>query len=766
MPSTLLNNTLSSLSSGVTQQYQEGRFDSQVESMINCMPSITRGVLRRNPIKAVKTLEGLGTDLSNYFMYSYDRGTGTEQYIVVIPGDGSIHTYNANDGSLLYTSTGNSYLQVPIGSLANKSFKALTIGDYTFILNTTKEVQFTSDVTTDIGYSNMAFYWIKKTTSVTLEQYQLTSSGLFQDKVTSGTLSRGYEYTLNNILVEGTEDTRPDRTSVYLNTSSKIAEEFANNYAGSLVPKAEGAICYNDGFTGTDWKWEDSFGNEASLGVWKSVDAADELPVNLPQDLDGFIVKVSGGTSAEFDDYYLKYDYINRIWKETAAPGSSTTLDASTMPHVLYRLSGGFEFNTYQGVTTDGTALDGISSWNERKAGGIDTIEDPSFIGKKLNNLFFHKNRLGFITSDSVVLSQTGEYGNFFIQTIQEVLDDDVIDLAVASTDVTILRHAVPTSGQLILFADDTQFSLSSVDGPLTPNSADITALSNYTYGNSADAAAIGNRVYFSNQAGGYSQLYSYRITDEGSRLTEANSMTLHLPSYIDKSITKIIGHDVLGYTFIETKDYPKELIVLTSVIRGNEDLQNAFHKWTFDKNIVSTHIINNLLYIIFSDGDLVKMSLEVPGNIVNVNYLDTYNDIEGSVSFSSIIEFSEFFLRDASGKGTVRGRYQIRTLQYTLNNDSKHITSIYNLDQSILDPDTMFGDTWVDIDIWDDTKIWIDTDPLYSRVYTDDDKVTVMANSKKVIITFESSKVEPEKGFELSTVNIEAFFHQRSRRT
>ena len=108
------------MSSGVTQQYQEGRFDSQVSEMVNCAPSITRGVLRRNPLEKIAVLSGLPADLTNFFVYSYDRGTGDEQYIVIIPGDGSIHVYNANDGSFLYTTTGNSYLQVGVGEVVKE----------------------------------------------------------------------------------------------------------------------------------------------------------------------------------------------------------------------------------------------------------------------------------------------------------------------------------------------------------------------------------------------------------------------------------------------------------------------------------------------------------------------------------------------------------------------------------------------------------------------------------------------------------------------
>ena len=803
MPSVLLNSTLSSLSSGVTQQYQEGRFDSQVSEMINCMPSITRGVLRRNPINKIAVLTGLPVDITNCFVYSYDRGTGTEQYIVIIPGDGSIHVYNANDGSFLYTTTGNTYLQVAIGEHAKEAFKAITIGDSTFIVNSGIVPAFTAATAPTAGYADMAFYWVKKTTSVVLLQKQTLDTTVTPNITTSGSLSQGYTYTLNGTTIIGTTDTRPYyawssvttysagtvasyggvnyialRTTlndlppdnpldwkIYgdVNTSKKIAEEFVAQSVSSLATKVEGSVCYNDTFSGSDWQWEDTFGNEASIGVWKTVDSSDELPVSLPEDLDGFIVEVSGGTTGEFDNYYLKYDYAGRTWKETVKPGALTTLNAATMPHVLYRLAdGSFTFNTFQGVISTGLALDGVSKWGERVSGGGDTLQDPSFIGKTISNIFFHKNRVGFITKDSIVLSQTSDYGKFFPQTIQEVLDDDPIDLAVASTDVTVLRHAVSTSGQLILFSDDTQFSLVSLEGALTPKTAEITPLSNYTYGEHAPAKSIGNRVFFTNQAGGYSQLYSYKITDQGSRLTEANPMTLHLPSYIDKSASRIIGHDVLGQIFIEVEDFPKELIVLTSVEKGGKELQNAFHKWTFEKDIVSTHIINNDLYILFSDGTLNNMSLEIPGSIEAVTYLDEYDTLS---NYPSSIIFSEFFVRDAKGQGTVRGRYQLRTLQYTITDNSKYITNIYSTDQALLDPETMYGPTWDDSVVWDDTLIWVDIDPLYYREYTNDDKVTVMANSKKVVITFKSSTVEPSKGFELATANIEAFQHQRSTR-
>ena len=765
MGSKLINTTLSALSAGVSQQYEEGRYDSQVEEMINCMPSLTRGILRRNPLEGAALLQGIPTDISDAFTYSYDRGNANEQYMIVVPGDGSIFVYNVNEptGTPIYTTTGSAYLTTT--NRARDIFKAITIGDHTFILNKEIIVDFTGDLASSDGYEDMLFYWIKKTTSVVTNQLQNT-----EGKV--GMKSIGYTYTSNEIKIIGHSETRPGEVEILLNTADKIAEQFSLHYNGGATPtsgvnQVAGSIVYNKANVLTDYKWGDTFGDEASLGVWKVVGDATELPANLPKDLDGFLVKVTQNTSGEFDDYYLKYTYDDKIWKEVVKPGEKYRLDPTTMPHVMYSFSPThFEFSEYRKVNDNNDGLETKSLWIDRASGGGGELDDPSFIGTNINSLFFHKNRLGILTRDSVILSQSGDYGNFFAQTVQEVLPDDPIDLSVASTDVTILRAAVSTAGQLLLFSDDTQFSLSSnIDGALTPQTADITPLSNYTYGPRAEAASIGNRIYFTNQAGGYSQVYSYQVTDQGSRLTEGNQMTIHLPSYIDKSTSSIVGHDVLGYIFIQQEDIPKELIVLTSISKNREDLQNAFHKWQFSKDILSTHIINNDLYVLFTDGSLTKMKLEVPGDIDTVNYLDTYNSTDKLNNYSSKFIFSQFYYRNANGKGTVRGRFQLRTLEYTIVPESRYKTVIFNTDYQKLVPINIFGPLWVDTAVWNDTLLWYDVLPNYSREYDNDSKVTVMGDSKKIKITFESSHTEYNKGFELATVNIEGLFHQRSSR-
>jgi hypothetical protein len=769
MPAALVNNTLSGLASGVTEQFEEGRFDSQVSEMINCIPSITRGVLRRNPLKNIGSLEvGLSDQqMLNAFIYVYDRGTIAEQYIIVVPGDGSMRVFSLITGKLLYTATGQHYLQMPSGRRAKNVFKAMTIGDHTFIVNSTVTPKFTADVMPSTGLDDMAFYWIKKTASVVTDQEQ--EAPVEGEPIKSGSRLQGYEYKINNYSVEAVQDTRPSGTGQDNNTAYKIAKEIATNYKKSLLNEYDDTvpIAYNRSYGSFKYmNWSDSFGNEASLGVWKTVVSSSDLPSTLPEDLNGFIVRVTGGSDGEFDDYYLRYSHANKTWLEISAPGRPFILDSTTMPHVLYRLTSGFRFATFRNVIGGGASL-GTSAWSKREAGGlIAENDDPSFIGKPINNVLFYKNRLGFITDDNIILSSTGDYGNFFFATAQQVLDDDPIDLGVASTNVTKLRHAVATSGRLILFADDTQFALDSGDSMFTPTTASITELSKYSYSNNGPAVTIGNKVVFNSPSGGYSSIFYYRITDEGSNLVEATPVTLHLPTYIPKDIDHIFGHSVLGYTFFETRDKPNTLIVWNSVEKNREDLQNAFHKWKFKKYIAHANIVDNQLYILFTDGNLCYMSLETPGDIDDVHYGDEFSAIFDPIPYISYIKFSEFFLRDKYNKGSVRGRYQIRTVQYTISAKSRYKTTIINTDYLLGKEDNHFGPLWIDTAVWNDELVWTEHYPVYKREYYDDDKITVSTNSKRLEMIFRNNELEPYKGFELATLNVEAFFSQRSKRT
>lgn len=763
MAQALVNHSLDHLASGVSQQYQEGRHESQVTEMLNCLPSLTRGVLRRNPIYNHDAL-ATGT-ITNAFTYAYDRGTGTEQYVLIIPGDalGTWYVYNVNDVTKTWTGT-NAYFTIPVGDKAKDVFEAMTVGDQTFIVNNTVTV--TADAVTNtlpaFKLNNYAFYWIKLTTQVTVAQE--TISGV------SGSLLEGYTYTLNGNSVLATKDTRPS-TAVDPNllSADNIAAQLAT-FSASYTNDAASSFVYST-TEAVNWNWADTNGSTASLGVWTTVNSGNELPASLPASLDGFIVKVTGGSIINEDDYYLQYSNANKTWVEVAEPGISRGFTPSTMPHVLYALgtpsTRNFVVDTFQTVNAAGTALTGVSAWADRTVGDLLTNKDPSFVGGAITNLFFYQNRLGFISRDSVILSATGDYGRFYTDTIQTVLADDPIDLQVATTDVVTLRHAVPTQDSLILFGDDAQFSLNSRDQAFTPSTANITVLSNYNYSPLMDARALGDKIYFGSVSGGFAQLFAMdaSLGTTFSKVT-AEPLTTHIPSYLNQNIDKLIGHDVLGQMFMHSEEIPNILYVVSSTSKDGENVQQAFHTWEFENNITGIHIINNELYLIFEAGSIATISLEVPGDITTILYEDINADASVSQYISGLI-FSEFYYRDNRSKGTARGRFQLRSMKYTLGDVSSYQTVIRSTTPTLNSIQTAaFGPIWTDTYLWEDDSVWVDAIPDYDRIYYNDDKITVMSSSKNVVITFTNNPYEPNYGFELATVNVEALFYQRSQRT
>ena len=92
----LVTNSRSSLYGGVNQQAAEHRQENQVEEMINAIPTIDRGLLKRNPTVR-KELEEDIEYTSEIWNYEYDRGTAgnlEEQYNVSITSNGGLEIIN------------------------------------------------------------------------------------------------------------------------------------------------------------------------------------------------------------------------------------------------------------------------------------------------------------------------------------------------------------------------------------------------------------------------------------------------------------------------------------------------------------------------------------------------------------------------------------------------------------------------------------------------------------------------------------------------
>lgn len=854
----LVNHTYEGLAQGVSEQATEARRETQVEEMENCIPHISRGILRRNPVDFVAQLkdkDGVQLSVDDYYIYTYDRGTADEQYLVLL-GHRKWFVFNANTGALKgsYNDTTNAatnldYLDTN-GLHPKDVFSIVTVGDYTWISNSQVTTAMDATIQDDFPedyHRTTAVYWIKSTGNVvtatnpttgaaTIEGYEYnikaaTESGTVVGGTASGAL-RGDEVA-NNLTVQlnggntaGTVVTRtqgplysygnygwttwgttvtiqwagkviyqgvdPGATytsgkytyikgaSVYLEFRkvSRTWDEEQSVASTKGLWKTEGPFVYKVGVPiQDDIEWSDSFGNNASFGMKGIVSASDRLPETLPKGLGSVIVKVDGSSGdSTGDEYWL--EWTGDTWVETREPGLVNFIDPTTMPHTLLRKEDGsfvfgyygeFQYNELEAATVKIKS----SLWNERIKGDMSSAPEPGFIGKKISNLFIHNNRLGILAEDAVVLSELSIYGNFWPTTIRSIPSTDPIDLIVATTDVTGLKKAVSLSGLLLLMSDDAQFSLSGGGGALTPESATISPVSSYNYSNKAPARVVGNKVYFTTESGNGTQHFAFRVNDisSGYGNIAADMISLHVPTYLPTNVRYLQGHSILGYLFMFSEDDPNTIFVLNTLDINNQNAQTAYHKWVFNKPIKGISVIDNQLGIVFNDANKLiytTLSLDIPADHTSVNYTDDFDDTRTD-EFTSKVILSKWFVKDANGIGTRRGRLQIRTAQFTTDYLDKYKVSVVN--DSVVNPvptDSswiLLGGTWDDTGVWEDDAIWTDNIPYFERVYYNDEKITVSSNADTTYIIFSSNENEPSKGFALSTVNMEGMWRQRSQR-
>ena len=130
----LTTRTLPALSNGISRQPAILRSPDQTEDELNTWGNIATGLGRRPPTETIRKLTGL--DLGDATVHHINRDI-SERYLVVID-TGVIKVFDeaTGDEETVNAPLGWGYLDA-----AGPKYRALTVADYTFIVNTTKTVE-------------------------------------------------------------------------------------------------------------------------------------------------------------------------------------------------------------------------------------------------------------------------------------------------------------------------------------------------------------------------------------------------------------------------------------------------------------------------------------------------------------------------------------------------------------------------------------------------------------------------------------------------
>ena len=341
----------------------------------------------------------------------------------------------------------------------------------------------------------------------------------------------------------------------------------------------------------------------------------------------GFVAKIKGDNSVNQDDFYVKFeadDLGKGVWRECLAPKLDRHFNVATMPHILVRLFDDdeivpitnplgitFVFEPVKSVTdtrtvaTVSTAYERIG-WRARLAGDDDLNPFPSFVGGAITDIFFHKNRLGFLNDENVIFSESGNYYNFFPLTVITAVDSNPIDVTVSNDKVSLLKHAVPFSETLLFFSELQQFKLSEQE-ILSPATVSIDVTTQFETDARAKPVSVGRYVFFSFQRGEFSGVREYFV-DNRKEVNDAVEVTAHVPQYIPGKITNLVSSSNEQILVCQSSDEPQNLYIYKYYWQASDKIQSSWSVWKFGNDILNCTFIGSTLQILINRDDGVYL--------------------------------------------------------------------------------------------------------------------------------------------------------------
>jgi len=578
----VISRSIPTLLRGISQSSDALKQADHADIQDNADSNPVLGLTKRSGSQFLATV-GSST-LGNVHIQTINRDA-SEQYVAIF-SNGNVKVYELDGTEKTVTKPdGTAYLNT---SDPRSVIKTVTIADFTFVVNTS--------ITTamDSALSNSAS--------------NITQAVIF---ITQATADTTYSVTVDGVTVtDNTAGNNPLSTDT---VASDLAAGLNSGLTGFTIAR-NGPVIHIKKTDGSDFSIDgtDTQGNTKMTVIKNSVQQFTDLPNVSPN---GYVVEITGDEGTNFDNYYVKFTTNNGNaleegqWQETVEAGITFKFDYATMPHVLIRQAdGNFRFARVDGdsYTLSGTTFT-LPKWGERVVGDLVSSPNPSFIGNKINNVFFFRNRLGFLAADNVILSTVSEFFNFFSETVISVLDTEPIDVAASHTKVAILKHAVTMGEKLILFSEQTQFVLSSSADNLTPSTANVLVQTEFESNAAAQPVGSGSSIYFLTKKGSFAGIREYIIAGN-QQIQDAANTTIHVPRLIPSGIFKMAVSNNQDILVLLGTENPNKLYVNRWLYGdGFSKALNAWFTYTFNSN-------RSILNIDFIGTDLIMVVEEANG--------------------------------------------------------------------------------------------------------------------------------------------------------
>lgn len=571
---------------GVSQQPYKERRDGQCSEQINMNPSVVEGLKVRPGTLYVKELiSGYGSPKK---VHHYRRGDGEEYFICFMPSARPRIFNTLGTEMIVEDHTGGSLSYVTPTETGN--LNAVTIADYTFVIN--KEVSVMQSATTAPALQRDAIVYVQFATYGKTYTVSIDGTVLATYSAPDGSLPAHAAQVDTSYVATELFDQLALALTDYSITRNDNVIYLKKTTAGDFT------ITCADGASGNDL-----------IAIKSRVSDVGKLPPIAPVD---FMIKIQqSGKSDEFG-FWLKAvgsDGDSVKWVETIAPSVSTGFDKATMPHVIVRDS-----------ITAGIATFKImkGEWSDRDVGDLISNPDPSFLDllapMKITTIGTFQGRLFLTAGETVTMSRSGDFFNFFRTTTQTIVDSDPVSGYADGNQINNIYHAIGLDGDLILFSSAAQFKIAG-DVPVTPENFTISNTTSFESQQSAPPVASGEALFFAFSNGQYTGIREY-FTDSETDTKRARPVTEHVDRYLKGSARFLATSPNTNWLAVASNTDTDVLYMYNWLWIGNEKVQSAWHTWKFGGPVVSVHFSVDVMYLLISrSGTLLLEKIDLNDN-------------------------------------------------------------------------------------------------------------------------------------------------------
>jgi len=519
--------------------------------------------------KVFEAVETVAATHNNSQLTAANTAMGTAQtnYNSAVTAEATAKTnYDAEVTACAVSSVpSNAYLKDATAA----DIELLTLNDYTFVLNRKKTVAWTADTVAALPHQcfiviNIAAYNSKYEIKLGGDTFQYTTA----EDASAGDADASTITTQLATLINADADFTAYAVGPGIYVSSSAA--FTVNVIGGSQENA--VYAFQDKIT-----------------------TVAQLPIQCK---DGYKVKVVNSANIAEDDMWVEFQTTASAstgpgtWAESNEPGLSYKLDPLTMPHQLVRKAdGSFE---YDPVT-----------WEDRDVGDGLTNPAPTFVGGEIRNMFFFRNRFGFLSGDTVVMSRANSFFDFFVGSAQIAAADDPIDISASSTRPVFLNYVKTTSAGLVMFSDTEQFLLSTDSDILSPETAKINGLSAFEADTNIEPINLGTSVAFISKTPLWARLFEL----SGISLTDPPQMfntSSIVPELIPATIDNIAGSP--GMSIISLGQSGTNTLYQFRFYQVPEGRKaSTWYKWDLTGNLVDQFFDGSTFYAVVANGSNIS---------------------------------------------------------------------------------------------------------------------------------------------------------------